>query len=186
MHAAIPSEGGHIEVSCSSGLEDDFLTYLMKRMKNKNARPGYEIILCDKGISHLYDFIASQKGYSNTTTTMIKRLASDEKLKAIQTNYHLNKACKTTLNLYMTFYARACTALALMSQCYSGLFITDMLVLKNTRSIEEKNTLLRIFMTEFETSETRSAVIRKIPVYLITSENVALNGCYNYMTHFLP
>jgi len=185
LHASIPSEGGHIEFCAGTELENNFQKYLQKGMKNKKALPGYEMILCNKGLSTLYDFIVSQKAYSNKTARMITRLKDDEKLEAIQANYHLIKACRITLDQYMIFYARACKAIALMSQCYSGLYITDMLVLRNTKSLEEKNKLLKVFMTEFENTETRNEVLRKIPVFLITNKKTALLGCYNYVSRFI-
>jgi glucokinase len=81
--------------------------------------------------------------------------------------------------MFITFYARAARSLALMSECYSGLFLTGKAILIHREKILQKE-----FMETFEQHDKRSDVLRKIPVYLVTNNDVGLYGCCNVTVNF--
>ncbi len=185
LHQPLPSEGGHIDLVPYNGLETELASYLRKSAVTKeDVHPEMERVLSARGMEGIFEFLAQKDEYKSQTVEKIRSLQGVTKLQEIEGNYHCDKACRMTIDLFMGFYARACRYLALISECYSGLFITDIIALRNIRNMEDNKKILMAFMEMFERHDKRSDVLRKIPVYLITNKEVALYGACNVALNF--
>ena len=85
---------------------------------------------------------------------------------------------------FTSFYARLCKNLALISECYSGIFITDRIVWNNIKKLDDKKKILMDFMKEFEKHDKESEVLSRIPVYLIKKDDIKFYGCCNAAVNF--
>ena len=180
IHVPLPSEGGHMNFAPQSMLEFELLQYLKDSvLTRKHAHPELERVLCGKGLVNIYNFLRSKKLYEETSATKhIDALTGNEKLTAIESNIN-DITCKKTMELFMTFYARAARNLALISECYSGLFIVAGRMIIYSEYFTDG-----AFMQEFELHDQRTDVLRKIPVYLIKNPDVGLYGCCNVAVNF--
>jgi len=180
IHIPLPSEGGHMNFAPQSASEFELLQYLKDNvLVRRHAHPELERVLCGKGLVNIYNFLRSKKFYEETQITQrIDKLEGNEKLLAIESNVN-DITCKKTMELFILFYARAARNLALISECYSGLFIVAGRMIKYSEYFNDKT-----FMQEFELHDQRTDVLRKIPVYLIKNNDVGLYGCCNVAVNF--
>jgi len=184
LHMAIPSEGGHIDFAAYTEFEEELVKYIQgKIMKRRNLQPEYERVLSAEGMENIFKFLAS-KNTSNKIVQKISKLRGLEMRSMIGQNYHANKVCRLTIDTFMGFYARACRNLALLSECYSGLYLADVTALRYLKRETDKKRILVRFMNEYEKHDKRSDVLRKVPVYMIINRNVSLLGCCNVATNF--
>jgi glucokinase len=180
LHVPFPSEGGHMELSPNNRLEMELIKYLKEKvLQRKQLHPDIESVLSGPGLENIYNFLVSGKLFKNRTIRMINQLTGGEKLAEIEAHYELDKTCKETVDMFISFYARAAKNLALMSKCYSGLFIAGKIALKEIEFIKDK-----AFMEEFEKHDKRPDILKKIPVYVITNTDVSLYGCANASVNF--
>jgi len=180
MHVPLPSEGGHTLFSPSSELEYDLMVYLKQNiMSHKEAHPEFERVVSGAGIINIYTFLRSRNEFSETEATKkIDGLQGIEKLRAIDENLD-DPTINETINLFIKFYARAAKNLAVMSECYSGLFIAGGIVLRYLEKFKEGK-----FMKEFELHDVRGDLLRKVPVYIIKNKDIGLIGCCNVAVNF--
>jgi glucokinase len=182
LHMPIPSEGGHMDFPPHNELELELMRHIQeKSIGNTNHWPDFETVLSGKGMEDIYDFLAKKKGLDETEAMKrISQLMGVEKLREIELNYENDDVCKKTIDFFVAFYARAARNLALMTECYSGLFIAGAIALKNMEKFKEN-----YFMEEFERHHKRSDVLKRIPVYIITNRDIGLYGCCNVAVNFL-
>ena len=179
LHIPFPSEGGHIEFAPNNRLEMKLAKFIKKRGYQKDLHPDMESVVSGKGIETIYDFLMSLQLFKTKITKQISLLEEDEKLAEIEANYERDKTCKKTIDMFITFYARAAKNLALMSKCYGGLFIAGNISLKNIEFLKDRK-----FMQEFEEHNKRPDILKKIPVYVIINRDVSLYGCCNAAINF--
>ncbi|MBN1793037.1 glucokinase [Candidatus Woesearchaeota archaeon] len=181
LHTPLPSEGGHMDLPAHDEFEFDLVQFLKKKvLKTKDAHPEFERVLSGQGLHNIYNFLKSRRGFKPTATTRkLDKLEGNVKLEAIDDNYGKDKTCTQTIDLFVKFYARAAKNLALISECYSGLFIAGRITLRNKDAFTKGD-----FMKEFEKHEKETGLLKKIPVFIITNTDVSLYGCCNVLTNF--
>ncbi|MBR9705797.1 hypothetical protein GOV14_02060 [Candidatus Pacearchaeota archaeon] len=180
LHMPFPSEGGHIELAPNNRLEMGLIRFIKKKKQaRRDVHPDVESVLSGPGLENIYDFLISKTWFKNKILRKIGLLQDAEKLAEIEANYHLDKTCRKTIDLFISFYARAARNLALMSKCYAGLFIVGKIALKELEFIKDKK-----FMQEFEQHSKRPDILERIPVYVITNESISLYGCSNAAINF--
>ncbi|MFP4112383.1 MAG: glucokinase [Candidatus Woesearchaeota archaeon] len=181
LHAPLPSEGGHMDLIIHDKFDMEFAEYLKKNyLEKKDVHPEFERVLSGQGMELLYEFIRSKKKRNETVVSeKIKTLKGIPKLREIEKNYDKDPVCKETVEKLINYFGRAARIIALMSECYSGLFITGNVVMNNINLFKDG-----LFMKEFEKHDKRSDVLRKIPVYAIKNKDVSLYGCCNVATNF--
>ena len=180
LHVPMPSEGGHIDFSPQNELECELVKFLKKEvLDEEGAFPELESVLSGRGMENIYRYLRSKEKDENDTHKRITTLEGVEKLREIEANYEKDELCKQTVDIFMRFYARACRYLALISECYAGLFITGRIALKHKEKFKRDE-----FMWEFELHDKKSELLKKIPVYIIINPNVGLMGCTNVAINF--
>ena len=181
IHEPLPSEGGHVDFCAYNKFEQELVEFLKKNaLEKKEVHPELERVLSAKGKEYIYEFIRSKNIYPETgITNQIDNLDGISKIHEISLNYDRDETCKKTVEVFMNIYARAARTLALISECYAGLFIAGRIALKHIDKFQDKS-----FMEEFERHDKRNDVLRKIPVYIITNNDVGLYGCCNVAVNF--
>jgi len=181
LHIPLPSEGGHIDFAPQDSLEHELADFLRSHaLTKKDAHPEMERVVSGNGIISNYTFLRSKKLFGESTVAGgIDVLPDIEKLRAIDEHNGMERYCTETITMFMRFFARAARSVALMSECYSGLFISGTIAFKNLHWFFDKR-----FMEEFEKHDKRTDVLRKIPVYIIKNKNTGLYGCCNVAANF--
>ncbi len=181
LHIPLPSEGGHMDFVPYNHLELELVEYLKKNhLTKKDVHPEYERVLCGSGITILYDFLRTKSLFSETETTKkIDSLSDEQKPAEIFQAASHDETCKKVVDMFINFYARAARILALISECYSGLFIAGKIAIKNPGLFKTG-----AFMEEFEKHDKRNDILRKTKVYIIKNEDIGLYGCCNVAANF--
>ncbi|MFH0869637.1 MAG: glucokinase [archaeon] len=177
LYVPLPSEGGHMDFAPYDKDDWELLKYLKKKC-SAGYQPEYELLLSGRGFANIYDFLRSRKSVKKTG--LVKRIDSskgDEKLDLIDEGYGKDELCTKTADLFVRYYARAAKNLALVSECYGGLFLNGKIVLKKLKAFSK-------FVEEFHRHAKEEAVLRKIPVFVIKNTDIALHGCCNVVTNF--
>ena len=81
-----------------------------------------------------------------------------------------DKTCKAAFDLFKIIYAKFARNLALDDLGFGGVYIGGGIAPKNRDIFDSQ------FVKEFESNYMLSYVLKKIPVYLITNENIGLIG----------
>lgn len=181
MHQPLPSEGGHMEFSPHDELELELVNYLKANILiKKEAHPEMERLVSRHGIVNIYQFLRKKKRLFKQTQLMknMDSLNEEDMIEAIRENPG-EPICKKTVEMFIAFYARAARNIALISECYSGLFLSGDLVLKFTKNFYDGS-----FMKEFEIHDIRSDILRKTPVYILENIDTPFYGCCNVAMNF--
>jgi len=181
MHTALPSEGSRMDMVATNELETELIEYLKKKVLHTKLHPEIERVLSAAGLKNIFEFLSTRKQYSSAAASMLRQSKNIEKIGA---NYGKIKACTKTIDMFMDFYAKACKNLALVSQCYSGLYITDIICLRNISNLDAKKKILINFMNQFEMHDKKSDVLSRIPVYMVSNKDIGLYGCCNAAVNF--
>lgn len=180
LHIPLPSEGGHIDFAPYNHLELELTEYLkQKALTKKEVHPEFERVLCYSGISLIFEFLRSKYKHDCPITKQLESLEEYEKVKLIFAYYKKDELCKKTVDMFINLYARASRILALISECYSGLFLAGSLPRENIDLFTNGR-----FMEEFEKHDKRNDVLRKTKVYIIKNEDIGLLGCCNVAANF--
>lgn len=177
-HLRVPlaSEGGHIDFAPYDDVEFELVQFLREHKLSKSGvHPELERVLSAQGLVDVFEFFINRLDVEHPL--LAKPL--DEQLAFIRQEYGKHEACTKAVDLFFRVYARAARYLALMSECYAGLFIIGSFA-------EQFQDLLldSRFMKEFESHDKRSDVLRKIPVYVVKNDVVGLFGCCNVAVNF--
>jgi len=158
VHVPLPSEGGHMDYSAEDDFEWDFVKYLKEEvLTDKHSQPELEHVLSGGGMHHIYNFLRKKKmGDGSDIVAKIDSLSCDERLIAIEKNYDLDETCKKVVDMFITIYARAARNLALVSECYSGLFIGGGIALRLIDRFMDGQ-----FMREFIKHDSEKGLLEK-------------------------
>ena len=136
-------------------------------LEGKQGPISTELIVSEKGICLIYDFLLSKKIYGEP---IIKIKETDPQKKAekiLETKE--DTYCVRTTDLFIIYLARTARELATATMPYGGLYLEGRLIKK----IE--NTIKKPFMKEFLNTEIKET-LKQIPIHVIEKENPPLKG----------
>jgi len=149
-YVAVPSEGGHCVFPFESPAEFEFMQFVMDKLNAPYVET--EFVVSGRGLSLVHQFLAGEK---LTPAEVSAGLSHDSE----------------TLAWTARFYGRACRNYALQVLARGGVYIAG--------GVAAKIPLLVMhpaFEQQFTNSETMSAMLQEIPVYLNTNEESGLWG----------
>lgn len=149
----MPSEGGHEDFPCQDGFELRLMVFIRKKKGIKQI--NYEELVSGRGLEVIYEFLSR------------KRLRAEDISKARKTD----KRCRESFRLFLKFYARCAKNLVLESLATGGLYIAGGIAVKNKEIFKSKE-----FIREFENVDRLSAVMKKVPIYVITNYDIGMIG----------
>lgn len=147
---ALPSEGGHTNFPFATGREQEFQDFLAGRLDDPYIT--YNIVVSGQGISLVHEFLTK------------------ETLKPHEVVEQLQPGAET-LKWAARFYGRACRNFALETLATGGLYIAGGVAARAPELVRHEE-----FRAEFQSSGKLSALLLKIPVYLIIDEESGLWG----------
>lgn len=168
LYIPVPTEAGHTDFSAQNQDELTLINFIKKHRKIKQS-VSYEQVLSGQGLSNIYFYLRHNKKSKETIYT--KEIdKSDNKAELISEYRGMDKTCKTTFEMFKTIYARFARNCALDCLAVGGVYITGGIAPRN-RDIFDKG-FVKIFDEHHKLSET----LKKIPIYLILSNDAGLLG----------
>ena len=177
LKAYIPnsSEGGHGDFPIYDDFEQRLINFIEKEKKD-SFPVCYEDVLSGNGIESIYNFLTQYKKYQPSEyQNLIKN--SIEKASLISKYGKIDELCKETFQYFTKFYGRCAKNFVLDTLATGGLYIAGGIASKNSDIFQTDE-----FLFEFENSQKRKGVLRKIPIYVIMNYDVSLYGtCFAAM-----
>ena len=170
-----PSEGGHGDASLQHEQEFKLAKFIRARHKKKDRPISWEDILSGRGLQTIYMFLGKSGDYKQTATA--KEIAAhnyDPSL--IAKHRKKDPQSKDTFELFTTLYARCAKNFALDTLARGGIYLAGGIAAKNLELWRSK-----AFLDEFHRCEKMGAILREIPLYVITEPLLALYGCGAYV-----
>lgn len=164
----VSSEGGHADAAFYDAFEFALNEYFLK---NYQACPvSWEDVLSGGGIQILYQFLATQKEYPTTASTLE---IENDRFNPDRISFYAKQdpRCKDTFNLYVRLYARCAKNFVLECLALNGIYIAGGIAAKNISMFFDP-----IFMKEFVRCGKESKLLAETPVLLIADYNVSLYG----------
>lgn len=162
------TEGGHSEFSPRTNVEVQFYQYLHRIY----GIVSWELVLSKKGLFNIFRFLRDEQGHcpSQRLVEKINEMGFEKALYDEAMNGG-EDICSITINTFLEFLAREANSLVLKLKATGGLIITGEL----TRIFQDYIDRQR-FYKKFLTSDKMERLLKNIPIYLATEEELALKG----------
>jgi len=181
MRLPMASEAGHMDFNPISNFDKEFQSYLIhKILNNKMKIPDAERFVSGRGLIDMWHYLRSVIKDDTDIAKNIDFLLGNEKLDSIFINYYNDKTCKKTVDMFLKYYAQFARNMAMVTECYGGLFISGGIAQKHVNLF-----LAGDFMLEFEKTDMKGDILNNVPAYIITNKEVGLYGCCNVAVNFL-
>ncbi|BCM16278.1 glucokinase [Mesorhizobium sp. J8] len=159
----VPGEGGHMDIGPRTPRDFEVFPHIDKL----EGRISGEQILCGRGLVNVYRAVARTDGKPTPLATPAEITgAALAKTDAV---------AEEALELFVTCLGRTAGDLALVFMGRGGVFLTGGIAQKIVPALKEGN-----FRAAFEDKAPHSALMRKMPVYVITHPLAALLGLAAY------
>ncbi|MBZ9762696.1 glucokinase [Mesorhizobium sp. CA8] len=159
----VPGEGGHMDIGPRT--PRDFAVF--PHIDKLEGRISGEQILCGRGLVNVYRAVARTDGKPTPLTTPAEITAA-----ALAKT---DPVAEEALELFVTCLGRTAGDLALVFMGRGGVFLTGGIAQKIVPALKEGN-----FRAAFEDKAPHSALMREMPVYVITHPLAALLGLAAY------
>lgn len=159
----VPGEGGHMDIGPRTARDFEVFPHIDKL----EGRISGEQILCGRGLVNVYRAVAKADGKAAPFATPAEVTAAAlSKSDAI---------AEEALELFVTCLGRTAGDLALVFKSRGGVFLTGGIAQKIVPALKQGN-----FRAAFEDKAPHSALMREMPVYVITHPLAALLGLAAY------
>lgn len=165
-YVPVPSEAGHADFAAQSKEEIKLVDFIKRHEKMQNV--SYEDILSGRGLIRIYDFLSSNGIKSAEHSKEINKAKSKPEL--ISKYRKTDITCKKTFDIFAQAYSKFVRNCAVDALPYGGIYIAGGIAPKN------KEIFNKDFIKTFEDNEKMKNILRKIPIYMISDENIGLMG----------
>lgn len=159
----VPGEGGHMDIGPRTPRDYQVFPYI----EALEGRISGEQILCGRGLVNVYRAIATTDGkpapFTSPAEVTSAALAGSDPV------------AEEALSLFVTCLGRTAGDLALVFMSRGGVFLTGGIAQKIVPALKAGN-----FRAAFEDKAPHSALMREMPVYVITHPLAALLGLAAY------
>lgn len=170
------TEGGHSEFSPRTNVEVEFYQFL----NNIYGIVSWETVLSKAGLFNIYRFLRDVKRHPEPEW-LSERLANgnftEEIYKAAMEEDVM--ICKIALDTFLEFLAREANNLTLKLKATGGLLIAGDIT-QIVRNYINKDK----FYEKFKISDKMENMLKNIPIYLINTDNISINGAALYTAYF--
>ena len=163
----LPGEGGHVDLSACTELEDDIIRFL----RGRHERVSAERVLSGMGLENIYEALAWRDGVS-------KRLSAPEIGEALKGGK--DPIAKAALEQFFVFLGRVIGDLVLTVESRGGVYIAGGIV---PRYLE--NILKSGFRDAMQEKGRMKAYVTPIPTFVVMSEYPGLMGCACYASYLV-
>ncbi|MEC9245141.1 glucokinase [Nitratireductor rhodophyticola] len=159
----VPGEGGHVDLGPRTGRDLEIFPHL----ERIEGRVAAEQILCGRGMVNLYRAINAADGTKpvHETPAEISSAGLDGS----------DPVAVETLDLFVTYLGRLAGDMALIFMARGGVYLSGGIAQKIVPTLKNGH-----FRAAFEDKAPHSALVKDIPVYVITHPKAALVGLAAY------
>ncbi len=159
----VPGEGGHVDLGPRTGRDLEIFPHL----ERIEGRVAAEQILCGRGMVNLYRAINAADGTKpvHDTPAEISSAGLDGS----------DPVAVETLDLFVTYLGRLAGDMALIFMARGGVYLSGGIAQKIVPTLKNGH-----FRAAFEDKAPHSALVKDIPVYVITHPKAALVGLAAY------
>jgi len=163
-----PSEGGHADFAPRNDLEIDLQRYLMGRFEHVS----YERVLSGPGLHNIYQFLRDT-GRGEEPAWLADQIAQGDASAAISKSAleGTSAICVQALDIFVSLYGAEAGNLALKILATGGTYVGGGIAPKIIRKLSSS-----AFMKSFSSKGRISAILKEIPVRVITNDKTALLG----------
>ncbi|MBD0413589.1 glucokinase [Oryzicola mucosus] len=159
----VPGEGGHMDIGPRTPRDFD----VFPRIEHIDGRLSGEQILCGRGLVNVYRAVAETDGKPATMTTPAEVTAA-----ALERR---DPVAEEALSIFVTCLGRTAGDVALVFKSRGGVYLTGGIAQKIVPALKTG-----AFRAAFEDKAPHSALMRTMPVYVITHPLGALAGLAAY------
>ncbi len=163
----LPGEGGHVDLSSCSDLEDDILKFLRKRHKRVSA----ERVLSGMGLENIYEAIALREGVE-------RRLTAPQIGEALVLG--IDPIAVAALEQFFVFLGRVIGDLVLSVESRGGVYIAGGIVPRYLNEILSSG-----FRDAMQDKGRMKEFVLPIPTFVVMSEYPGLMGCACYASYLV-
>jgi len=176
------SEGGHSDFAPRSQLELELLEYI--KTKNNLDRVSAERVISGQGIVSIYQFLrdTNYAPESPEIGDKIKKWEEDRASEidpgaviSIGAKEGNDSLCQQTMEIFVAAYGAEAGNLALKILAYGGVYIAGGIAAKNV-SLMKKD----LFLQPFQQKGRMTSLLEKIPVHIVTNQEVGSIGSILY------
>jgi glucokinase len=163
-----PSEGGHADFAPRNELELDLLRYLMGRFEHVSC----ERVLSGPGLYNIYQFLRDT-GRGEEPPWLAEQIRQGDPSAVIAKSAleGTSEICVQALDVFVSIYGAVAGNLALQVVATGGTFVGGGIAPKILRKLSST-----AFMKAFQAKGRMSALLKDIPVRVITNDKTALLG----------
>ncbi|MFA7381920.1 MAG: glucokinase [Desulfurivibrionaceae bacterium] len=168
-YTAFPSEGGHADFAPTSELELGLLSFL----RAAHDHVSYELVCSGKGIPNIYRYLTQGAGMQ-VPPAFQEALAAAPDFNPVLLGQALAKegeVARLTLEIFFSVLAAEAGNMALKFLSAGGLYLGGGMLPRLLSVFDSKR-----FMERFTAKGRMAGILSVIPVKIITTDRVALNG----------
>ncbi len=167
-HRISPSEGGHTDFAARNELEIELLRYLMGRY----GRVSYERVLSGPGLVNVFDFLRDT-GRGKPPQWLVDEMLKSDPAAAVSRAAIEGKCemCDQALDIFISVYGAEAGNVALETLATGGVFVAGGIAPKLLHKFKQPT-----FIKAFTDKGRLTPVLKRIPVNVVTNENLALLG----------
>jgi glucokinase len=169
-YQVIPSEGGHVDFTPRTALENALYHYLSGRY----GRVSFERVLSGAGISDIFNFLSSEPACRPLVREQTRAAILTEDPAAVVTRQALAGAdpvCVIALNIFVSVLGGLAGNLALALLATGGVFIAGGIAPRIKPLLENGP-----FRESFEAKGRMQKLVAKIPAFLVLNPDLGLLG----------
>ncbi|MBI5233933.1 MAG: glucokinase [Deltaproteobacteria bacterium] len=169
-HIPFHSEGGHADLAGRNSIEMELAACLIDRY----IHASYERVLSGEGLRTVYEFL-KDKGYVSPDPKVEQRLGQDEPASVIiESALKLNDPLSTkAIDIFVSLYGAEAGNLALKCMATGGVYLAGGISHRLTTVLKG-----RVFLESFASKGRFESLLRRVPVYLVLNDRVALFGAF--------
>jgi len=173
-YSAWPSEGGHAEFAPRNELEIELLKFLKNKFSQKN-RVSVERVVSGHGLANVYEFLSHH--FKDKVNPEIHKEIENRPSDApgiIAKNANNDELCSQAMDIMISTYGAETGVVALKYLPYGGLYIAGGIAPKNIDRFTKNN----LFLSAFHDKGRVSPILKQVPIYLVTAEEVGQMGAH--------
>jgi glucokinase len=178
-YQVIPSEGGHVDFTPRTPLENGLLYYLSGRY----GRVSFERVLSGAGIADIFNFLASEPSCRPLVTEETRAAVVTEDPAAVVTRQAVagkDPVCVIAINTFVSVLGGLAGNLALTTLASGGVFIAGGIAPRIGQFLQRGP-----FRESFEAKGRMQPLVAKIPAFLVVNPDLGLLGSYVQATRLL-
>ena len=174
-YVAIASEGGHSSFAAKTKIDWMLVQHLQKKLKRDVE---WEDVLSGRGLINLYEFLRANN-YARESK-QVRKLLAHIGAAAITENTSKDTLCKKAVELFVRYYGREASNLGLKAKATGGVYLAGGIAPKIIPFLKKQ-----YFMQEFLGKSRMQHLLQRIPVFVVTNQEVGLLGAANFAMHLL-